>query len=724
MISFSTTYAFRHETETANAARGKRYRSRNFEFIAVDGEGAGYGKEHKYVLLGCGKNYYENVEGISWKEAFRFLYDCFLQNPQAAYVGFFLSYDFTQIIKSLPEDRARMLLTDRGVNARKRRNSGGNNKPFPVRYDGWEFDMLPGRRLQIRPQVCKCVENGERKCAHIQSEWMYVCDAGPFWQCSLLSAIDPRGWREPVVSDAEFATVEFGKSARSMDLDEYTRDRSRVLEYMLLENDILQRIMTVLREGFLDIGVNLRKDQWYGPGQAAAAWYKRNGIPRRDDLEKAIPADFWEAARQSYFGGWFEIFSHGIVPGRSHEYDINSAYPYIIASLPCLLHGRYAGGDGSPPNTGDKHAYTLVRARLEGANPYIGAALNRDSDGRIRRPKVTEGWYWQHEIDAGIRAGVISNVDYREWRSYQPCSCDAPVRGFRDLYEHRLSVGKDTVLGKSCKLVYNSGYGKFAQSTGSAPYGNWVYAPLITAGCRVMILDAISTHPHGAESLLMVATDAVFFDAPHNGIPTSQKLGNWDHTERDNLTLFKPGVYLDDKARRSIAGGEPTKFKARGINARDFAAHVGEVDALFLRAIETPPEFKIRVSETPDFTAYVEKDWPWILFEISFSVISAKTALARGAWTDAGETQTNIVAIQDSDPTDKRKGVFYDKEVNRLRTLSLEVPDDEIISIPYDKRYGMDDPFSLESRESFGITPDGTVGDQVKEIARFLTGEE
>ena len=109
---------------------------------------------------------------------------------------------------------------------------------------------------------------------------------------------------------------------------------------------------------------------------------------------------------------------------------------------------------------------------------------------------------------------------------------------------------------------------------------------------------------------------------------------------------------------------------------------------------------------------------------ISFSVISAKTALARGAWTDAGETQTNIVAIQDSDPTDKRKGVFYDKEVNRLRTLSLEVPDDEIISIPYDKRYGMDDPFSLESRESFGITPDGTVGDQVKEIARFLTGEE
>jgi hypothetical protein len=725
MTSSSITYAFRHETESANAQRGKRHRSKNFEFICVDGEGAGYGKDHKYVLLGCGNRYVENISGISWQEAFRFLYDCFLEKPQAAYVGFFLGYDFTQIIKTMPEDRARMLLTDRGINARKRTRSGKNNKPFPVRYDGWEFDMLPGRRLQIRPQVCHCLETGKRSCAHIQPDWMYVCDAGPFWQCSFLSAIDPRNWREPVVSDAEYAKVESGKANRSMDIAEYIRTRETVIEYNRLENEIFARIMTILRDGFIEIGVNLRKDQWFGPGQAAAAWYKKNGIPRRDILEGSVPNEFWEAARQSYFGGWFEILSHGIVPGRSHEYDINSAYPYIIASLPCLLHGRYVNGDGRPPERRHgSNELVLIRARLCGNDPHVGAALNRDKDGRIRRPRVTEGWYWQHEIDAGIRAGVIRDVDYREWMSYQPCDCKNPVRGFRDLYEHRLSVGKDTVLGKSCKLVYNSGYGKFAQSTGSAPYGNWVYASLITAGCRVMILDAIATHPDGNAALLMVATDAVFFDAPHDGLSISQSLGDWDHTERENLTLFKPGVYWDDKARRAIAHGEPSKFKARGINARDFARHLGEVDALFLRAIEYPPEFRVKLYEGDGFSAYAEKDWPWIAFEVGFSLVSAKTALARGDWSGAGETQTNILAIQDSDPSDKRREVKYDSTANRLRTYSMDVPTGEICSVPYDKRYGMEDPFSLESKESFGIAPDGTVGDQIKEYARILTGEE
>lgn len=239
-----------------------------------------------------------------------------------------------------------------------------------------------------------------------------------------------------------------------------------------------------------------------------------------------------------------------------------------------------------------------------------------------------------------------------------------------------------------------------------------------------MILDAISSHPRGTAGVLMVATDAVFFDAAHSTLPLSQSLGHWDHTERENLTLFKPGVYWDDKARKRIANGEPAAFKARGINARDFARHIGEVDALFLRTIDFPPDFRIKLVEEDNFVAYGEKDWPWIQFEIGFSLVSAKTALSRNSWEDAGETQVNLVAIQDSDPIDKRKGVFYDAVANRLRTYPMDVPEYEIISVPYDKRYGIDDPFSLESREHFGITPDGTVGDQMKEMARILTGEE
>lgn len=708
--------------EKGVAANMRRHRARNFEFIGVDGEGAGFGTDHRYVLLGVGNDYIENVDGIKWKEAFQFLYKCYEQTPSAAFVGFFLGYDFTQILKTLPEDRARMLLTDKGINARKRTRSGNNSKPFPVRYDGWEFDLLPGRRLQIRPQSCICAQIGKRDCSHKQFGWMYVCDSGPFWQCSLLSAIQPRNWNNPVISQLDFDTIEAGKANRSMTLQEYVENREKVIEYNRTENRALVAIMNELRNGFREIGVTLRRNQWFGPGQAAAAWFKKEGVPRRDIITESVPEFYLEASRESYFGGWFEIFSHGIVPGRSYEYDLNSAYPWVIANLPCLLHGRYDHGSGNPPVL--RGSYVLIRARILGNDANIGSLLNRSKDGRIRRPRITEGWYWLHEIKAAIRAGLVSSYECREWVAYYPCDCENPVRGFRDLYEHRLAVGKNTVLGKSAKLVYNSGYGKFAQSVGSSPYGNWVYASLITAGCRERILDAIATHPRRSDAVLMVATDGIFFDSPHSGLPISDRLGEWDCSERDNLTLFKPGVYWDDKSRQKIAQGDPVGFKARGVNARDFARHIGEIDRKFLSAIEWPPEFKKILFDNPEFTTYIEKDWPWIEFPVGFSVTSAKVALMRNAWQSAGATAVNIIVRQDSDPTDKREGVYYDERTNRLRTTPLDVPYDEIVSTPYDKKYGIEDPFSQETQEWMGIGPDGSVQDVLKMYASLLIGKE
>src|ERR1700679_2816297 len=98
------------------------------EFVGVDGEGTGQGEDHRYVLLGVGDRQFENPSGIRWQEAFSFLYECFEDNPTAVYVGFFLSYDFNQILKTLPRYNAEMLLTERGRNVRSRNRSGNNRK--------------------------------------------------------------------------------------------------------------------------------------------------------------------------------------------------------------------------------------------------------------------------------------------------------------------------------------------------------------------------------------------------------------------------------------------------------------------------------------------------------------------------------------------------------------------------------------------------------------------
>lgn len=715
-----SSFTIRHEEKPTSRDWMRSKRAKEFEFIGVDGEGTGDGDNHKYVLLGVGDIQFENPDGITWKEAFEFLYSEYEKHPNAAFVGFFLGYDFSQILKSLPEDRARILLTREGINARRRRRSGKNNKPFPVRYMGWEFDMLPGRRLQLRPLICDCDER-HTKCPHHRPGWLYICDAGPYWQTSLLNVLNPEKWKEPIVSAEEFQILKSGKENRSQaKLDDDMRFYNR------LENRVFARAMGRLREGFLEIGVNLSRSQWFGPGQAAAEWMRKEGIPKREVIENAVPEQFLSACSRSYIGGWFEIFGHGIIQGTSYEYDLNSAYPHIIRNLPCLLHGRYSNGTGGPPRYCYKMgSSTLVYARVHSKDNYIGSALNRSRSGTIRRPRTSEGWYWLHEIVAGGAADVIDpdSVEFREWICYEACDCPSPCRNVANLYDKRLEVGKDTLLGKAAKLVYNSMYGKFAQSIGVAPFGNWVYASLITAGCRVAILNAIATHPRGTAAVLMVATDGVYFSSHHPGLPISEKLGEWGEAEKENLTLFKPGVYWDDKARLAIASGRSASFKARGVNARDFAKQIGNIDAKFRALLpDSIPESRIILKSDAKYTSYAERRWPNITFGVNFSMTSALTALSVRKWESAGHISQNVQLTHSSDPCDKR-GRAYLTKGGMIRTEVLELTENEIPSIPYEKKFGLEDPFSRDRLELLGDHPDGMVADVLNELRRELTGE-
>jgi hypothetical protein len=643
-------------------------------FVAVDGEGITLADgTHSYVLLGVGDRQIENPEGLTWDECFEFLWSCF-STGSVAYVGFFLSYDFIQMLRTLSEERARMLLTSAGRSKRQPR-SDKRRMPFPVYHGGWEFDLLGSKRLKIRKAGSK--------------RWMKICDTGPFFQKSFLSVINPDNWEAPVVTREEYDEIARGKAARaSAVLDDDMR------RYNLLENRVLPRVLSALDEGFRGLGIHLSPGQWFGPGQAASAWLKGRAITA-ERLGEVTPPGALEAARQSYFGGWFEIMAHGLVPGTTYEYDINSAYPAIISQLPCLEHGRWAHDYGRfVPGSGP---CTLVRARVHGSDPHVGGMLHRDDSGNITRPHDTEGWYWLHELEAAIRARVIDTLEITEWWAYHPCDCPPPLAEVSGIYDLRLRVGKRTPLGIACKLVPNSLYGKFAQSVGSPEYGNPVYASLITSGCRAMILDAIATHPRGTRDVLMVATDGIYFHSPHPSLSCSSELGDWDSARKENLCLFKPGVYWDDAARASVAAGEAPVFKARGVNARDFGSKLQSVDDQFRELATTQPS---RI------------DWPAVEFPVSFAMVSGLQALARGNWELAGTLVTEPTNRQSSDPSMKRSAWYWDGELLRSRP-GENYPYQP--SVPYEKRFGMADPFSDESKEIDGVTDDGYPGDLWKE---------
>jgi len=644
------------------------------DFIAVDGEGVlRPDGSHDYILLSVGDSSLYGIHGerLTFPTIMEFLWSCFCNNPDATYCGFYLGYDFTNWLKDLPEDRARMLLTKEGIALRSRTKSGDNRIPFPVRYEGWEFDMLGMKRFKLRAA-------GEKS-------WMYICDTGAFFQTSFLNVINPKQWPEPVVTNEEFELIKQGKKERGAIVDFNCEVDKDMIKYNILENDVLSRVMTRYNEGLVNIGVKLNRKQWFGPGQVAQEWMNNNDVPTREDHSMVISPFIMEAGRSSYYGGWFEIFAHGHIPGTSYLYDINSAYPYAMASLPCLMHGQWEVNvptDINDWNNPDR--LCLVYGTVKGSNRWIGSMPFRTKQGRILRPQRTKGWYWAHEIRLAKECRLIDEVSAESTITYKPCECTPPFRGLQSLYQYRLKMGKNTPEGKASKLTYNSAYGKCAQSIGVAKYANPIYASLITSACRSMILSAIGTHPNGADDVLMIATDGIAFRTEHPLLELSEtELGKWSASTSENLTLFMPGMYWDDNTRERLRLQEDPALKSRGVSANSLAEQISELDSLFDRG----------------------QFFPTTKLHISFNMVSPIQALARNKWETAGLVTTDDTRNIDANPGQKR----YPNKIINDKGIIRSIPYEEgpqLESTPYEKRFGLE---MSEIRDMEAMGPDGDI---------------
>jgi hypothetical protein len=370
-----------------------------------------------------------------------------------------------------------------------------------------------------------------------------------------------------------------------------------------------------------------------------------------------------DALRASYYGGRFEITQHGPV-GTLHEYDINSAYPDAMSQLP-MENGIWSN-DG---NLDDD--YCLLHCEIEGASKWLGSVPHRERSGKsVCYPSLVRGWYWAHEIKMAKRAKLVRAINVLETLRYISGGEYKPFAALRELYDVRISVGKETPQGKAIKLVYNSGYGKLAQSVGQPKFANTLYASLITSHCRTKILEAIATHPKGAAAVAMIATDGIYFTTPHKSLTLSDtKLGQWSYSQRDNMFLIKPGMYFDGEG----------KVKSRGIGNRDV--------------------FRLRDRIRKVWNAWDgTKEWPKFEVQPEFLVISPRAAMHRGMWDLCG-TVSKEPFIHSFDPRMKR---YYEYPLERIsdggvRTRIMPISRtalrervDVVESTPYDKRFGIE----------------------------------
>jgi hypothetical protein len=186
------------------------------------------------------------------------------------------------------------------------------------------------------------------------------------------------------------------------------------------------------------------------------------------------------------------------------------------------------------------------------------------------------GWLWQDEFFEGQK--LYPNAKYLDAWVYE-CECDCQVfRRIPIFYKSRLAIGKEGP-GIVIKLGTNSCYGKTAQFIGGEPgeFTSWIWAGLITSGCRAQILRAMAAHKD-LRNMLMVATDGIAsrerltldtprdtgtFDAvDEHGKAANKPLGGWEEKELPKgLFLARPGIYFPLNPTKE----EIKKVRARGI---------------------------------------------------------------------------------------------------------------------------------------------------------------
>lgn len=526
--------------------------------VGPDDENAG--REHTYGLLlaanedGQKRLIHNKGARLTTKQSLDFI----LSLPENAFVvAFSFKYDLTKILEDLPNS----LLYRLNHGSSKVDDKFGIEwyaedccTPYVLQYLGSKFVVQRGHRVRV------------------------IWDLFKFYQTSFIKTM--KLWK--VLDHLE--EISAMKERRG----EFTPDQLPEIEhYCKLECINLAKLARKLLRAITVAGLDL-EGKFYGAGSVGGAVLKRMNGEEESLLSKvAIPEPMFDAVIRAFSGGRFEISGCGAIRKPCFEYDISSAYPYQISRLPCMRHTCGKWTLTTDRRTIDTAKVALVHYDLSTA-PKVskgwGPFPYRTVKGTITFPVTSGGgWCWLEEYQAG--EALFDNVKFIEawvWVPNSTCKHPPPFRDISQLYIERCKLGKEGP-GIIIKLGYNAGYGKMAQSIGNAIYNNWIWAGMITSGCRAQLLRLMALHKDMG-NILMVATDGLYtteeLETPapidtgtgpdklfdENGKSKNAPLGGWEKASlKDGMFIIRPGIYfkLNDNA-----DDDKKKVKCRGIGLR------------------------------------------------------------------------------------------------------------------------------------------------------------
>lgn len=523
-------------TISGDNPRYRAYKPKPTRYLGIDGEGQGR-REHKYIFLACSDEQglkrwsVENPQGLSTQECFDFLMR--LPTHHTKIFAYAFSYDLTKMMTDI-DNRTLYILFRPELRQRKPEEAVKGPKAvrwhnFMLNYQGSKFTIQQGRKKIV------------------------IWDIFKFFQSKFVNAL--RDWK---VGNVELWDRMQKMKDQRADFDKLRF--SEVKEYCFEECACMAELARKLTEAHVQAGLILKS--YYGAGSSASAMLDIMGI--REKLQKNYPPEMEHAISCAFFGGRFENSVVGPIYEKVYNYDISSAYPYQLYFLPCLVHGRWELTTDRKMLEASDVTSGLVHYELRKTNPGNVLRLQyqawgpfpfRTKEGSICFPKQSGGgWVYRDEYLQGER--LFSYVGFKEaWIYRKTCDC-IPFQKIPTYYCERCRIGKEGP-GIVIKLGCNSCYGKLAQSVGNALFNSWLYAGLITSGCRAQLLELLGLHQNWKNALMM-ATDGLCtreklvppkprntetWHAMTKGVATP--LGGWEEKSIDKGMFFaRPGIYF------------------------------------------------------------------------------------------------------------------------------------------------------------------------------------
>jgi len=267
---------------------------------------------------------------------------------------------------------------------------------------------------------------------------------------------------------------------------------------------------------------------------------------------------FHDVAQLAYHGGIFETVKRGYFEEEIYDYDINSAYPCTMSTLPHWGNGKFYPVESY--TDGIKYGWYKVKFNCKWIpyedryNPYmesfkIGELPEQEYVLNNKRIVYPEGERTQFitriELDFMLKNNykckVLGGVEWEQNKK----RFDSPFNWMESTFYKRLEIkqkNKEDMRQYALKITLNSSYGKTAQQE---PFigalTNFFYASYITADTRIKLAQIADRYP---KNVIDIATDGICLNKEVKGLEVGENLGQYE------LSIFSKALFIGSGIRQ------------------------------------------------------------------------------------------------------------------------------------------------------------------------------